>query len=126
MARNIDSQLQQIINNEVMRGIGILLFGDFAQLPPIANSPLYSSKIPNEPLGVAGRDIYFSFNQSITLQHIFHQQGDDFISQHFHNFLHQQIYSITQEDYNLSTHFSQNLPDEEKDTFHSVIHLFPT
>ena len=111
-----------------MGGIGVLLFGDFAQLPPVADSPLYSSKIPNKPLAIAGRDVYFSFNQSITLQHIFHQQGDDPISQHFRDLLlRQRTYSITQEDYNLlSTRFPQSLSDEEKDTFHDVIHLFPT
>ena len=67
MAGKINSQLQQIINNEDMGGIGILLFGDFAQPPPVADSPLYSSKISDKPLAVAGRDVYFSFNQSITL-----------------------------------------------------------
>ena len=128
MAGKIDSRLRQIINDEVMGGIGVLLFGDFAQLPPVGDSPLYSSKIPNKPLAIAGRDVYLSFNQSITLQHIFRQQGDDPISQHFRNLLlRQRTYSITQEDYNLlSTCFSQNLSDEEKQTFHDVIHLFPT
>ena len=127
MARNIDSQLQQIINDEIMGGIGVLLFGNFAQLPPVADSLLYSSTVPNKPLVIAGRDVYLSFSQSITLQYIFYQQSDNPISQCFCNLLlHQQIYSITQEDYNLSTHFSQNLPDEEKDTFHDIIHLFPT
>ena len=111
-----------------MGGIGVLLFGDFAQLPPAGDSPLYSSKIPNKPLAIAGRDVYLSFNQSITLQHIFRQQGDDPISQHFRNLLlRQRTYSITQEDYDLlSTCFSQNLSDEEKQTFHDVIYLFPT
>ena len=127
MAGNIDPQLWQILNDEVMGGIGVLLFGDFAQLPPIADSPLYSSRVPNKPLSISGRDDYLSFNWSITLQYIFYRQGDDFISQCFCNLLHQQTYSITQEDYNLlSTHFSQILPDEEKDTFHDAIHLFPT
>jgi len=109
-------------------GIGVLLFGDFAHLPHIADSPPYSSKNPLKPLQIAGRDVYLSFNQSITLQHIFRQQGDDPVSQHFRNLLlRQQTYSITQEDYNLlSTRFSQNLPDEEKNTFHDVIHVFPT
>ena len=41
--------------------------------------------------------------------------------------LHQRTYSITQGDYNLlSTHFLQNLPDDEKHTFYDAIHLFPT
>ena len=112
----------------MMGGIGILLFGNFAQLPPVADSPLYSSTVYSKLLAIAGRDVYLSFSQSITLQYIFYQQGDNPISQCFCNLLlHQQTYSITQEDYNLlSTHLSQNLPDEEKDTFHDVIHLFPT
>jgi len=110
-----------------MGGIGVLLFGDFTLLPPVTDSPLYSSKVPLNPLYIAGRDVYLSFNKSTTLQHIFHQQGNDPISQHFRDLLlHQQTYSITQEDYNLlPTRFSQNLPDEEKNTFHDEIHLFP-
>jgi ATP-dependent DNA helicase PIF1 len=128
MAGKMDSRLRQIITDEVMGGVGVLLFGDFAQLPPVGDSPLYSSKIPLKPLPIAGRDVYLSFNQSITLQRIFRQQGDDPISQHFRDLLlRQRTYSITQEDYNLlSTRFSHNLPDEEKHTFHNAIHLFPT
>lgn len=128
MAGKVDSQLRQIITDEVMGGIGVLLFGDFAQLPPVGDSPLYSSKAPHKPLPIAGRDVYLSFSQSITLQQIFRQQGDDPVSQQFRDLLlRQRTYSITQEDYNLlSTRFSHNLPDEEKRTFHDVIHLFPT
>ena len=128
MAGKIDSRLRQIMADEIMGGIGVLLFGDFAQLPPIGDSPLYSSKIPLKPLQIAGRDVYISFNQSVTLQHIFRQQGDDPVSQHFRDLLlRQRTYSITQEDYNLlSTRFPQNLPDEEKRTFRDAIHLLPT
>ena len=95
---------------------------------PIGDSSLYSSKIPLKPLPIVGRDVYFSFNQSITLQWIFHQEGNDPTSQQFHDLLlRQRTYSITQEDYNfLSTHFPQNVPDEERHTFHDAVHLFPT
>jgi ATP-dependent DNA helicase PIF1 len=128
MAGKMDSRLRQIVTDEVMGGIGVLLFGDFAQLPPVGDSPLYSSKVPLKPLSIAGKDVYLSFNLSITLQRIFRQQGDDLISQHFRDLLlRQRTYSITQEDYNLlSTRFSQNLSDEEKHTFRNEIHLFPT
>jgi ATP-dependent exoDNAse (exonuclease V) alpha subunit len=50
MAGKLDSRLQQILTDKVMGGIGVLLFGDFAQLPPVGDSPLYSSKIPLKPL----------------------------------------------------------------------------
>jgi len=111
-----------------MGGVGVLLFGDFAQLPPVGDSPLYSSKAPKKPLQISGREAYFSFDQSITLQHIFRQQGDDPISRQFRDLLlRQRTYSITQEDYNLlSTRFSNNVSIEEKGTFRDVIHLFPT
>ena len=83
---------------------------------------------PLKPLSIAGRDVYFSFIQSITLQQVFCKQGDDPVSQHFCDLLLcQWTYLITQEDYNLlSTCFSRNLSDEEKHTFHDAIHLFPT
>ena len=111
-----------------MGGVGVLLFGDFAQLPPVGDSPLYSSKAPKKPLQIAGRETYLSFNQSITLQQIFHQQGDDPVSQQFCDLLlRQRTYSITQEDYNLlSTRFSTYVSAEDKGTFQDVIHLFPT
>lgn len=128
MAGMMDSRLRQIINDEVMGGVGVLLFGDFAQLPPVGDSPLYSSKIPRKPLHIAGKETYLSFNQSITLQQIFRQQGDDPVSQQFRDLLlRQRTYSITQEDYNLlSTRFSNNVSAEEKGTFRDTIHLFPT
>ena len=87
MAGKMDSPLQQILTDEVMGGVGVLLFGDFAQLPPVGDTPLYSSKLPQKPLQFAGKDTYLSFNQSVTLQHIFHQQGDDPVSQQFRNLL---------------------------------------
>lgn len=128
MAGKMDSRLRQILTDEVMGGVGVLLFGDFAQLPPVGDTPLYSSKLPQKPLQFAGKDAYLSFNQSVTLQHIFRQQGDDPVSQQFRNLLlHQRTYSITQEDYNLlSTRFSNNVPSEEKHAFQDAIHLFPT
>ena len=128
MAGKMDSRLWQIVDDDIMGGIGVLLLGDFAQLPPVTDTPLYSSKLPLKPLQIAGRDVYFSFNQSITLQHIFHQQGNDPESQQFRDLLlRQQTYSITQEDYNfLSTRFPQHVPNEEKQTFKDAIHLFPT
>ena len=87
MAGKMDSRLRQILADEVMGGIGVLLFGDIAQLPPVGDSPLYSSKVPSEALVIAGRNAYFSFNQSITLQHIFRQHGNDPVSQHFRELL---------------------------------------
>jgi hypothetical protein len=50
------------------------------------------------------------------------------VSQQFRDLLlRQRTYSITQEDYNLlSTCFPQNVPDEEKNTFHEAMHLYPT
>ena len=127
-AGKMDSRLRQILAGEVMGGIGVLLFGDFAQLPPVGDTPLYSSKIPLKPFQIAGRDVYLSFDKSITLQHIFRQQGDDPVSQQFRDLLlRQRTYSITQGDYDLlSTRFFQHLSNEEKNTFNDVIHLFPT
>jgi len=128
MAGMMDSRLRQILTDEVMGGVGVLLFGDFAQLPPVGDSPLYSSKAPQKPLQISGREAYLSFNQSITLQQIFRQQGDDPVSQQFRDLLlRQRTYSITQEDFDLlSTRFSTHVSAEEKGTFRDAIHLFPT
>ena len=128
MAGKIDLRLREITTDQLMEGIGILLFGDFAQLPPVADAPLYSSKIPKNQLQIAGKEFYLSFNQSVTLQRIFCQQGDDPVSQQFRDLLLRlRTYSITQEDYHLlSTRFSLNVPAEEQNNFKDAIHLFPT
>ena len=128
MAGKIDLRLREITTDQLMEGIGILLFGDFAQLPPVADAPLYSSKIPKNQLQIAGKEFYLSFNQSVTLQRIFRQQGDDPVSQQFRDLLLRlRTYSITQEDYHLlSTRFSLNVPAEEQNNFKDAIHLFPT
>ena len=127
MAGKMDSRLRQIIGDSVMGGIGVLLFGDFARLPPVGDSPLYSSKTNSKPLSVIGRDVYLSFNQSVTLQQIFRQQGDDHESQQFRDLLlHQRTYSATEEDYLfLSTRFPERVTEEERHSFHDQIHLFP-
>jgi hypothetical protein len=90
MAGKMNSQLPQILTDEVMGEIGVLLFSDFAQLPPVADSSLYYPSTDQKPLQFAGRDVYLSLDRSMTLQHTFCQQGDDPVSQRFRNLpLHQ-------------------------------------
>ena len=60
--------------DEVFGGMPLLFFGDFAQLPPIGDSTLYSTKAPKGAccaLGLEGQTAYMSFTQSVTLSTIF-------------------------------------------------------
>ena len=56
-----------------------LLFGDFGQLPPIGDTPMYSTKDSgkNYALTQEGRHVYESFSQSVTLGQIFRQNGEN-------------------------------------------------
>jgi ATP-dependent DNA helicase PIF1 len=76
----INRRLQQIkVNNEDFGGVSILLIGDFCQLPPVAAAPLYSTKKSksNNTDYILGQRLYRLFNQTVTLNVIKRQQGNE-------------------------------------------------
>src|SRR6202050_3581642 len=65
--------------DEILGGIPAIFFGDFSQLPPVGDSPIYSDK-PSDyctALHTEGHRVFESFKQSVTLTTIFHQTGQD-------------------------------------------------
>jgi hypothetical protein len=104
-------------SDETLGGLPALFFGDFAQLPPIGDTPLYSTKPSGQHLALAleGQRVFESFKQSITLSRIFHQEGENPEQVKFRDALHRlQTYSITHEDYELfSTRFWDNLTADD-------------
>src|ERR1700683_5734727 len=78
----MDRQLHQAHpqnSDEILGGMPTIFFGNFAQLPPVGDSPMYSDK-PSEyrtALYVEGRCVFESFKQSVTLNTIFWQAGQD-------------------------------------------------
>ena len=64
----VDSRLRQAFQHsaDVVLGGSVLLFGDFVQLPPVIDLPLYSSDMKS-PLSDLGRTAYQSFSKAIVL-----------------------------------------------------------
>jgi ATP-dependent DNA helicase PIF1 len=104
--------------------------GDFAQLPPIGDTPLYSTKDTRKKhaLTVEGRRVFDSFNQSITLSRIFRQEGSDPEQIQFRDALMRlRTYETFESDYEMfSTRFWNNLTEPERIKFKNSLHLLPT
>jgi ATP-dependent DNA helicase PIF1 len=105
-------------------------FGDFAWLPPVGDTPLYSDKSSSArtTLSQEGCMVFEHFTQSVTLDTVYRQAGNDHDQVAFRDaLLHLRTYSTTQEDYDLlATRFWDVLTPAERLTFEDVIHLLPT
>lgn len=118
--------------NEILGGVPTLILGDFGQLPPIGDTPLFSDKKFTggscASLLSEGRTVYENFQQSVTLKHIYHQEGNDPEQVAFCDaLLRLWSYSTTEADYQLfSNHMWNNLSQEEHASFKDALHLLPT
>jgi hypothetical protein len=56
-------------SDEILGGMPTIFFGDFAQLPPVGDSPMYSDKPSgyHTALHAEGHHVFESFKQSVTL-----------------------------------------------------------
>jgi hypothetical protein len=130
----IDSRLRQIFpaaRDEIFGGIPTIIFGDFCQLPPIGDTPLYSTKpMVGRRAGLSseGRTVFESFTQSVTLQKVFRQEGDDPEQIKFRDALMRlREYKSSEEDHTLfSARFWDRLTPDEREGFKDTLHLLPT
>jgi hypothetical protein len=77
---NIDARLRQAFpdrKDQDMGGLSILLCGDFFQLPPVLQRPLYDDLPTKDAYELLGRNAYLAFNQTVELKQIQRQAGDD-------------------------------------------------
>ncbi len=75
----VDRRLRQIFPHraqEVFGGCSCLLFGDFGQLPPVMDLPLYSTDSRTE-LSDQGRNAYQRFDKAFVLDQVMRQAGQD-------------------------------------------------
>jgi len=111
-----------------LAGMSLILFGDFCQLPPVGEAPLFTTANLKHDLSRIGNRLYHSIPESITLKQIFCQEGADREQTNFHDFLqHLRTNEVTLEDFNqlLVPRMWTNLPQHEREGFSTEIHLLP-
>ena len=69
----IDRRLRQAFphqSDQFFGGRSVILLGDFAQIPPVAGTPLYSGKLSSNQWKSLGRLAYGSFNNAVVLDKV--------------------------------------------------------
>ena len=75
----VDKRLRQVFPHradEVFGGCSCLLFGDFGQLPPVMDLPLYTT-VPRAALSDLGKAAYQLFDRAVILDQVMRQSGQD-------------------------------------------------
>ena len=112
-------------SQEVFGGCSCLLFGDFGQLPPVMDLPLYTTDSRSE-LSDQGRAAYQTFQLAVVLDQVMRQAGHDPEQVKFRDILLRlRDAKVTLSDWN---HLMSRTPTRVHDLspFSTALHLIPT
>ena len=110
---------------EVLGGCFCLLVGDFGQLPPVMDLPLYTS-VSRSAISDLGRTTYQMYSTAVTLTQVMRQNGQDNDQVRFRELLlHLRDGSVTTADWELlMTRCLSHITNP--DNFKDALHLHPT
>ena len=109
----------------MLGGCSCLLFGDFGQLPPVMDLPLYT-KTSRTALSDLGSSCYQLFDQAVVLNQVMRQSGQDHNQVMFRDILMRLRNSqVTLDDWKILMH---RTPAQVHNTeeFGGALHLYPT
>ncbi|KAF5967346.1 ATP-dependent DNA helicase PIF1 [Fusarium bulbicola] len=123
-----DRRLRQVLKRTSMRipAATALLLGDLNQLPPVLEKPLYATGMLGSEMEIADQNAYRTFEQSVKLEQVVTQQGDDQAA--FSNALRGlRTGRPTAEHWRLlSSQVQSKLTEDEIATFGNVARIYPT
>ena len=124
----IDRRLRQIFphhSHQVLGGCSCLLFGDFGQLPPVMDLPLYTTVTRNE-LSDLGSSTYHFFDSAVVLSQVMRQSGESPEQILFRDILLRlRDGKTTVADWQYLMHQTPSQA-EDLSVFDCAVHLFPT
>lgn len=104
-------------------GLSVILFGDFAQLPPVCDRPLYAPPSQSS-ISLYGYTIYHTFSTTVILDQILRQAGTDPDTCAFRELLHRlRDGYVSREDWQTLLQRSPPHVNNEQD-FIDATHLF--
>ena len=120
----VDKRLRQATGHldKPLGGISVILIGDFGQLPPVGDKPLYFQN-PQHPIAQHGHSIYKLFDTVVILQQMLRQSSSDTSTESFRQLLLRLRNGLTTED-DWNQLLLQSPQHVEIAGFKDAVHLF--